>query len=99
IQVADFADSSPQIAERVSRFSRTALYLLVAPSTPESARQEAVTRVIEGGETITPQKAKEIVKRHKPVAPPRPSRPAPRTTTPALKPRTETEVESPVEVV
>lgn len=48
----------------------SALYLLAAPSTPEAAREEALQRA-SAGETITHQKAQEIVTVHKPPARPR----------------------------
>lgn len=66
IQVADYVERSPQIAESLDRFSRSALYLLVAPSTPEAAREEATERA-EAGETITHAAAKEIVSKHRPA--------------------------------
>jgi hypothetical protein len=44
-------------------FTPSALYLLAAPSTPESARQEAIDRA-EAGETITHQTARDIVDQH-----------------------------------
>jgi hypothetical protein len=45
-------------------FAPSALYLLAAPSTPESAREEAIERA-EEGEEITHQAAQEIVEKHK----------------------------------
>ena len=48
-----------------------ALYLLSAPKTPDSARDEAIAEA-EKGETITHKRAKEIVERHKPPKPPTP---------------------------
>jgi len=45
-------------------FSPKVLYLLVAPSTPEPARTEALDRA-ESGEKITHSVAKEITERHK----------------------------------
>jgi hypothetical protein len=44
----------------------SALYLLAAPSTPDEARQEALTRA-ETGEAIGHKEAKEIVSDHKPA--------------------------------
>jgi len=69
IQVADYVDANPQIAEalRQKKFARTAVYLLAAPSTPESARQEVIART-EAGESMPPRKVRETVKRHKVAA-------------------------------
>lgn len=66
IKVADFAEENPQIAASLDRFSRSALYLLVSPSTPEAAREEATERA-EAGEKITHSAAKEIVSKHRPA--------------------------------
>lgn len=46
------------------RFAPSALYLLAAPSTPESAREEALQRA-EAGESITHGLAREIVGNHR----------------------------------
>lgn len=48
----------------LNMFQAKALYLLSAPSTPEPAREEALT-LAESGERITHQKAQELVARHK----------------------------------
>lgn len=64
IQVADAADRFPHFAENIQQFERTASYLLVAASAPESAIEEASERAA-GGEKITTTTAKEIVARHK----------------------------------
>ena len=53
-----FADI-PQIAD----FAPSALYLLSAPSTPDEARQEAISRP-EAGERISYSEAKKIVTAH-----------------------------------
>lgn len=45
----------------------SALYLLAAPSTPETAREEALERAVEG-ETISSTKAKAIANHHKKLA-------------------------------
>mgnify|MGYP005852895145 CR=1 FL=1 len=45
----------------------SALYLLVSPSTPDAAREEAIQRA-EAGETITHKAAQTIVAAHKPPA-------------------------------
>ena len=62
-----------QVAERfgavdmlkISTFAPSALYLLAAPSTPDSARTEALERAAQG-EPITHQAAREIVSLHRP---------------------------------
>lgn len=46
-------------------FAPSALYLLAAPSAPDSARDEALDRAA-SGETITHQTAREIVSNHRP---------------------------------
>ena len=51
---------------KISDFAPSALYLLAAPSTPESARVEAVERAA-AGEIITHTVAKGIVIDHKPM--------------------------------
>ncbi len=48
----------------------SALYLLAAPSTPSTARAEAIERA-QAGERITHSAAKEIVQGHQPPPPPR----------------------------
>jgi hypothetical protein len=45
---------------KISTFAPSALYLLAAPSTPESARTEALERAAEG-EPITYSAAREIM--------------------------------------
>jgi hypothetical protein len=45
-------------------FAASALYLLSAPSTPESAREEAIDRA-EAGEVMTHAKAKAIIAAHR----------------------------------
>ncbi len=65
IQVAGFAAQSPQLAENFDRMERSAVYLLVAPATPQAAVVEASERA-KAGEKITHVNAKEIVERHKP---------------------------------
>ncbi len=57
------AENFPQIAHCV-QFQMRALYLLASPSTPESARDEALT-LAESGERITHQAAQEIIAKHK----------------------------------
>lgn len=64
-----------QVAERfgdkiyqIDKFSPSALYLLAAPSTPDEARAEAISRA-EDGERVTHQAAKQIVNEHKPAQP------------------------------
>ncbi len=49
------------------KFAPSALYLLAAPSTPESAKEEAITRA-EAGEPITHKTAKEIKQKHSPLS-------------------------------
>ena len=56
-------------------FSASALYYLSTGTIPAPARQEAIRRA-EQGETITEQKAREIVEAHRPEPPP-PPRPPP----------------------
>lgn len=51
--------------DNLSAFAPSALYLLAAPSTPDSAREEALERA-EQGEPITHQTAREIVTNHRP---------------------------------
>lgn len=64
-----------QVADKFSKFESldgfapSALYLLAAPSTPESARQEAIARA-EEGEVITHGLARGIVHDHKAPAEP-----------------------------
>lgn len=60
-----------QVAERfgdkiyqIDKFAPSALYLLAAPSTPDEARAEAISRA-EAGERVTHQAAKEIVNGYK----------------------------------
>jgi hypothetical protein len=65
MHVAQIFDQNPQFVD----FAPSALYLLAAPSTPESAREEAIA-LAESGERVTHAKAKEIVNEHK--APPKP---------------------------
>lgn len=66
----DTANNFMRVAQRfgnnpkLSEFAPSALYLLAAPSTPDSARQEALDRV-EAGESIGPSAAKEIITEHK----------------------------------
>ena len=50
----------------VENIGASALYLLSAPSTPESAREEAL-ELAEAGETVTHAKAKELVEAHKEI--------------------------------
>jgi hypothetical protein len=63
-----------QVAERfasvetIDFFSVSALYMLASPSTPISARDEAMTRA-ERGEPISNAKAHEIIRRHSPPTP------------------------------
>lgn len=61
----------------------SALYLLSAPSTPETARLEAIERAT-SGEPITHAKAKEIVNAHREPATPAPAPFVPPATTPDL---------------
>jgi hypothetical protein len=68
IQTAEAVASMPQLAANFDAFDKSAVYLLVAPSTPEAAKVEATARA-EAGEKITPTKAKEIIERHKPAKP------------------------------
>jgi hypothetical protein len=56
MQAARIFGQNPKISE----FGRSALYLLSSPSTPESAREEAIA-LAEAGERITHAKAREIV--------------------------------------
>jgi len=56
------AESCPTVGQL--DFSPKALYLLAAPSTPESAREEALT-LAESGERVTYHKAQELVAKHK----------------------------------
>ncbi|MEP0872406.1 DUF3102 domain-containing protein [Trichocoleus desertorum AS-A10] len=49
---------------KISDFAPSALYLLAAPSTPESAREKAIA-LAESGERVTHAKAREIVNEHK----------------------------------
>lgn len=63
-----------QVAEKFKSYQidnfdiqTSALYLLAAPSTPESARTEAIEKT-ESGETITHKDAKELVEAHKRIA-------------------------------
>lgn len=60
MRVAQHFADNPKISE----FAPSALYLLAAPSTPDTARQEAL-KLAERGETVTHTKAKSIVERHK----------------------------------
>lgn len=66
----DTAERFMNVAKRLSSiphdadFEARALYLLAAPSTPLTARQEAL-ELADKGETVTHTKAKEIVSRHK----------------------------------
>lgn len=53
-------------SENIRIESREAIYLLAAPSTPESARLEAIERA-EAGEAITYTTAREITNGHKPA--------------------------------
>lgn len=50
---------------------QSALYLLAAPSCPEDAREEAISRASEG-EVIGYTKAKEIIESHRPAPEPKP---------------------------
>ena len=50
----------------VDNISSSALRLLAAPSTPEPARQEAITKA-EAGQTVTHADAKELVEAHKKI--------------------------------
>ena len=67
---SDTAERYINVAKRLgdiphgAEFEAKALYLLAAPSTPEEARQEALS-LAEAGETISHFKAKAIVERHK----------------------------------
>lgn len=65
IQSAELVDQSPQIAEKVKakQFSKSAVYLLAAPSTPASAVNEVESR-LKAGQKIGHTAAKEIVERH-----------------------------------
>jgi hypothetical protein len=56
------AESCPTVGQL--DFSPKALYLLAAPSTPESAREEALS-LAESGEKISHAKAQEIIAKHK----------------------------------
>jgi hypothetical protein len=64
------ANNFMRVAEKFTNFvnldgfAPSALYLLAAPSTPETARNEAIERA-EAGEAITHQAAREIADRHK----------------------------------
>jgi len=60
MQVAACFDDIPQIAE----FAPSALYLLAAPSTPGTARAEALARAA-AGEAITYSQARGILARHR----------------------------------
>lgn len=64
-----FADKS----EIISDFSPTVLGLLAAPSTPESAIEEAVS-VVQSGGSVKVNDAKEIIRKHRPSRQ-RPSKP------------------------
>lgn len=57
-----------QIPRLAESSSRSALAMLAAPSVPEPARAEAIQRA-EAGETITIQRAKEIIAEHQPPEP------------------------------
>lgn len=57
------AQNLPQIPHGVE-FQMRALYLLASPSTPESAREEAL-ECAESGERITHQVVQEIIAKHK----------------------------------
>ncbi len=62
IQVAERFGSSDML--QIATFAPSALYLLAAPSTPDAARDEAITRA-EAGEDITHSLARDIVNDHK----------------------------------
>jgi DUF3102 family protein len=62
------ARAFPQIPNG-SEFDARALYLLAAPSTPQSARDEAI-ELVGAGQPITHQAARVIVAEHKPVPAP-----------------------------
>ena len=59
------------VADKLPKFgnldiSKSVLYLLAAPSTPEPARQEAIERA-EQGETLTHKQAQELIEAHKAI--------------------------------
>lgn len=64
IQVAQ-QFNNPQIAD--FGFTKSVLYLLAAPSTPETARQEAIERA-EAGESLSHKQAQELIEAHKAIA-------------------------------
>jgi hypothetical protein len=86
---ADTAENFMRVAAhfgdqpKLSEFAPSALYLLAAPSTPDSAREEAQERA-EAGETISRTVAKQIVAEHKPT---------PQFEPPADEPEPETDFE------
>lgn len=59
------AEKFPTVGSLINFYPR-ALYLLSAPSTPESAREEAINKA-EQGEKITNEKAKELIEAHKQI--------------------------------
>lgn len=65
MQVAEFAKVNTGV--NFAGIQAKALYLLAAPSTPDAARDEALTRAV-AGEAITHQAAKQIVAQHRPPA-------------------------------
>lgn len=63
--VADMMNVAKQFPNfRNSEISKSVLYLLAAPSTPESARDEALERA-ESGEKLSTSETKEVISRHK----------------------------------
>ncbi len=64
MRVAQRFGNNPKLSE----FAPSALYLLAAPSTPETARTEAIARA-QAGEPITYTVAKALKQKHKPSSP------------------------------
>jgi hypothetical protein len=66
IGTAELAARSPQIAENLDRFEKTALYKLISPSTPEEVVGEMGERAA-AGEKITEARVKEAVRARMPA--------------------------------
>jgi len=63
--IADMINVAKRLPNfRQAELSSKALYMLAAPSTPESAREEALQRA-GGGETLSTQEARDIIQEHK----------------------------------
>lgn len=60
--------SEADLPKLLENLSPTAMYALAEPSTPNSAREEVVDRVVRG-EILPPKEVKEIVDRHRPWHP------------------------------